>query len=193
MAKREDVAASGKQKPRGKVTDQFVQAGKQNLAKGREVKRKQEEARQASGQPLGQDRWSMLLDGRLTVRDLDDEEIAKQRVYNKRGSFTGKARILPSHLSQAFQSEALRRANEKFRTAAPEAVEGLMDIAKDVDVRTSDRIKAYIYIIDRSLGRTPETIRIEGASSFDAVTMEALGLDRDVATDAGGTGSEDGE
>jgi hypothetical protein len=38
-----------------------------------------------------------------------------------------------------------------------------------------------MYLQDRQLGKAPETVRIEGASAFDSVTMEALGLDRDMA------------
>lgn len=190
MAKRETAAeasrpkAPGKKAPRGKVTEKFTEAGKRNLAKGREDAKKKAAAAKASGIPLGKDRWSMLLDGRLTVRDLDDEEVRRMRVMDASGGFAGRARTLPSHIAQQFQQEAIRRATELFRSFAPRAVELLMEIAEDPDVKPEAQIRALQIALDRGLGKTPETIRLEGVSKFDKVTMDALGLDRDMADDA---------
>jgi hypothetical protein len=91
---------------------------------------------------------------------------------------------LPSHLAQAFHSEAIKRANDRIRTAAPEAVKALLEIGTNPDVKDSDRLKALMYVIDRGLGKTPEVVRIEGESGFDKMLADAVGLDRDLPVDA---------
>jgi hypothetical protein len=149
------------------------------------LKRGQERRKKKFAEPGEHDesqttRWRKLLDGQLTVKDLTDEEIARNRVHGKGGNFSGPAPRLPSHLVQAFQQEGLRRANDKFRTAVPEAVKLLIEIGRDPEVKESDRIRALQYVIDRALGKTAETVRIEGASKFDILSEQALDLDREL-------------
>ena len=199
MAKRETAASqsmprsSGKKSARGKVTKQFVDAGRENLAKAREAaKQKGKEARDA-GIPVGAERWAMLIDGRLSVSDLDDEEIRHARTFNENMGFTGNRRALPSHLAQQFQSEAIKRANDQFRIFMPDAVRRLIEIAEDPDVKPEVQVRALQLAMERGLGKTPETIRIEGANVFDTVTMEALGMDRELAGESDRASSKDGE
>lgn len=137
--------------------------------------------------PPARDRWAKLLDGTLTVRDLDDAEIAKMRVKGKGGTFSGKAPAIPSHLAQQFRSEAIRRAKEQINLATPEVTKELLKIARDADTKDSDRIKVLMYLMDRQLGKTPDTIRVEGESDFDSMLRRAVGLDREVADAAGGS------
>jgi hypothetical protein len=127
------------------------------------------------------DRWAMLLDGRLSIRDLDDEEIRKGRVRGADGGFGGRRSAVPSHLVMQFQQEAIRRAKAKITQATQEVTKELLDIARDQDVPVAQRIKVLMYLQDRQLGKAPETIRVEGASAFDEVAMEALGVDREMA------------
>lgn len=194
MAKR-DTSAGSKRRATSpmagkKQTPAQKAAAAANLAKGRASK--EEARRKAKEQPentmTAGERWAMLLDGTLTVRDLDDEEIRKMRVRSVDGTFNGAGRRLPSHLAVQFQQEAIRRATEMFRTAAPRAVERLLEIADDPDAKHSDVIKALSLIMDRGLGKVPETLRVEGASAWDVLGAEAAGLDRDLADLAGEAG-----
>lgn len=161
------------------------------LRRGQE-KRKKAFASASEAEDTQKQRWAKLLDGTLTVQDLTDEEITRMRVHGKGGQFSGRAQPLPSHLSQAFHREAIRRANDKLRTAAPEAVQALLDIGADPEVKEADRIRALMYIVDRALGKTPETIRVEGASAFDTMLGEAVGVARDLDVVPGEVVSEDG-
>lgn len=151
------------------------------LERGRAKRDANRAEREKAGHPDA-DRWARVLSGQLSVRDLDDEEIRKGRVRNKRG-FEGRAPSMPSHLQQQFQHEVIRRAKNKIIKETNSVTKALVDIAMDDDVPVAQRIKVLMYLQDRQLGRAPETVRIEGASAFDQVTMEALGLDRDM--DAG--------
>lgn len=126
-------------------------------------------------------RHKQLLEGTLTVADLDDDEIKRMRVKNRKGgTFSGAARPIPPRLVVEFQREALKRAQDKIRTATPEAVKTIMDIANDPEVKESDRLKAAMYLIDRGLGKAPETLRLEGADTWGSMLREAFGaVDRE--------------
>lgn len=180
MAKRESGARSTKRAtPRTAAEDA---AGRANLQKGRAKKAQAREEAAAAALPTAQERWAMLLDGTLAVRDLDDAEIRKMRVKSADGTFNGPARRLPSHLAQQFHQEAIRRANDRIRTAAPEAVKELLRIGSDPDVKDSDRIKALLYIIDRSLGKTPEVVRVETEDRWQQTLGEVV-VDRNLDDD----------
>ena len=166
-------------KPGFKQTPAQKAAAERNLARGKERKREMAKQAQAEGRETSTERWAKLLDGRLTVADLDDEEVAKMSVRAKDGTFSGSNRKLPSHLAQQFHQEAIKRANAQFRKSLNDAVKVLADIASDPDARDGDRIKAANLIIDRVLGKAVETVRIED-SRWDTVLAEAVGLDRDL-------------
>jgi hypothetical protein len=165
--------------------------GKQNLAKGREAKARKRAEAKAAGLPTAGARWAMLLDGTLTVSDLDDEEIRRGRVRGADGGFTGRRHSVPSHLMAEFQKELLRRAESKFKESVVDAIELYSKVVNDEDAKYSDRLKAADKIIERVFGKTPETIRIEGADKFESVIGDALFVDRDMADGVGGSGPED--
>ena len=190
MAPRKKAASRTDRDPR--VTPQSIAAGSANLAKGRAAKEESRRKARAEGRPRAKERWAQLLDGTLTVQELDDDEIKNMRPRGADGGFTGRGRKMPSHLAQQFQQEAIKRAQDRFRNAAPEAVKALIEIGTDPDVREGDRIRALMYVVDRALGKTPETIRVEGADRWSSLLDAAGGVgdvDRDLADLADGTGS----
>lgn len=189
MPKRDDAVSSKRSASRH--TAKAKAAGRANLAKGRAKKAEETRKAREQGTPRAGERWARLLDGSLSIEDLDDDEIKNMRVRGADGGFSGKRRPLPSHIAQAFHRESIRRANERFRTAAPEAVKALIEIGTDPEVNESARIRALMFVVERSLGKMPETVRVEGMSAFDRLTAEAVGLDRDMADLAGRLGDKD--
>lgn len=179
MAKRES-AATASQRQR-KPTKKQIEAGKANMAKGRADRKKKTDAARAAGVPRAGERWAALLSGQITVADLDEEELAKMRVRGADGGFTGRRPALPSHIAAAMQAESLKRAVDLFREAAPKAVKGLIEIANDPDVKPADRIRAYQLVMERSLGKVPDTVRVEAADSWGSLIADAMGspVDRD--------------
>lgn len=147
-------------------------------------KRREALASHKPGDERQKDRWSRLLSGSLTVAELEDKEIERMRVYGKGKTFSGRAPMMPSHLAQQFHQEAIRRATAKIRVNVGKAVEELVRIATDPDAKDSDRLKAITLIMDRGMGKVPETVRIEGQTEFDRMLSEAVGLDRGVVDDA---------
>lgn len=163
----------------------------ENLAKGREAKaRKRAEAKaaQESGEVrmTAGERWSMLISGTLTVQDLDDEELASMRMRGIDGTFNGRGRAIPSHIAQAMQHEAIKRAQAMFQNAAPAAVKRLIEIASDPDTKDADAIRALQLVMERSLGKVPDTVRVETQDAWGKLLREASPeqVDRSLADDA---------
>jgi hypothetical protein len=160
------------------VTDAAKQAGRKNLEVGRAAKQKaREEARAAGAMPAGE-RWAMLLDGSLLVSDLDDEEIKRKRVRGAAGGFDGRAPSMPSHLVQQFHSESIKRAQDRIHTAVPEAVDALLEIIADPEGKDGDKVRALMYLIDRGLGKTPETVHIKTNDPWGDMLGDSLEEDR---------------
>ena len=182
MTQRDDPAAGKRRpgRPKGsKPSAAQLAAGRANVAKGRQ--KRAEALSKADPEEAPGTRWSRLLDGTLTVKDLDDDEIQRMRVKGKGGLFNGRPKPIPSHLAQQFRQEAIRRAKEKINLATPKVTAALLKMADDPDVKDSDRIKILMYLMDRQLGKTPDVIHVEGESDFDAMLRKAVGLDRDLA------------
>lgn len=180
MAQREP-AKPRKQSASSRHTKKAIAAGTKNLEAGRKRREELAKKAQAEGRMDKGERWARLISGVDGVDTMDDEELAKMDLRNKNGVFGGKKKsYIPSHLAQAMHRESIRRAQEKFRTAAPEAVEALLEIGKNPDVKESDRVRALIFVIERALGKTPDVIRVEGTSEFDKMSAEAVGIVRDL-------------
>ncbi len=189
MTERERPAVASR-KGATKHTAKSKAAGRANLAKGRAAKREQIARARAAGQPTAGERWAMLLDGTLTVEDLDDDEVARGRIRGADGGFGGRRQPMPSHLVAQFQREHLKRVNQKFRNGVEAAAQLLVDIVEDPDVKMEVRVKAADMLINRVFGKAPETIRIEGADKFmEAVHDSTVGLNRDIPDDASGLSS----
>ena len=173
----------GRAKPRTAAQKAQIAATKDKArAAAAESRRKTREAH-GTGIPHSV-RWAKLLDGTLTVEELDDEEVAHGRLRNRDGSFTGRRPAIPSSIAQAMRKEYMRRIGDKFTHALPELVDVLVEIAKNPEVKEADRIKAINMVTDRVMGRAVETVRFEGASPFDSMLADAVGLDRDMVVDA---------
>lgn len=195
MAKRESPAAASKRtaepKPGTKGSRQTPaqkRAAEANLAKGRAARRKQQaeqEAREAAGEVrvTASERWARLLDGTLTVQDLDNDELARMQVRSADGSFAGRRRAVPSHIAQAMQREGIKRATEMFRVAAPRAVKRLIEIAEDPETKDADAIRAMDILLNRGLGKQPETVLIEEKSKWEDAQEAGFGVQREEMSD----------
>lgn len=184
MPKRERATRRTKPATGKKQTPAQKSAGEANLAKGRKAKQEQARAAREAGLPTGGERWAMLLSGQITVKDLDDQEIKRMKVRGQDGTFSGRRRAIPSNLILAFQREQVERANNEVRSMAIGAVKELYKMGTDVDVGEAARVRALTYLADRALGKTPETMRIEGMSGFDKMLSDAIGVDADLDIEA---------
>jgi hypothetical protein len=171
-------------KPR-KQTPAQRKAAAANLARGHEAREKRRQEREANPKDTRGQRWAKLLDGSLTVRDLDDEEIAKMTVRAADGTFVGRRPQLPSHLAQQMRAESVRRANDMLRTAGPKAVKRLLEIAEDPDTKDTDAIRALALVMERALGKVPDKVIVEGVDRWGQTLNDVtdVAVDRDLEPD----------
>lgn len=183
MPKRETAASASQRsaapkKPRGKVTDAFVHAGKENLAKGRAKRDKIREQAKDAGLDPAPVRWAQLLDGTITVRDLDDEELERFRMRSKDGLMSGRPAMVPSHIAQAMRSEGIRRFQETIENSLLKIADTLLDIMENGE-KDSDKIRAADILSNRILGKAPETITVRAETGFEELLRETSGIDID--------------
>lgn len=167
-------------KSRGVVTDEWVEKGKKNLAKGREKKEAQRAKARAEGAESATSKWARLLDGTMSVRELDDEELSHMRPRGADGGFGGGKRPIPSHIAQQMRNEMIRRAQHTLLTSVGDAAKAMQTIVNDPDAKDADKIRAGTTIMDRVLGKPDQTVRIESESEWDKAVRKAFAVDRDL-------------
>ena len=103
-----------------------------------------------------------MLDGSLSVEDLDDEELARGYPRAEDGSFRGRPSVIPTSLHQRVQRELFARAGEKLRTNLIDAAETMASIAVNPELDPKVRMDAAKWVIERLMGKTPEvTVSVE--------------------------------
>ena len=164
-----------------------VAAGRANLAKGTAARQKRAAEARESGALGAKQKWAMLLSGQLTVKDMDDEELARVQFRTKAGDFSGgRRKMIPSHIAQQIQAEKIRRADAGLKDLLPAAVKALKEIiengADGEVVKTADITKAVAMVLDRGLGKPEQKVQMNVTETpWDKVTAEALEVDRDLA------------
>lgn len=121
-------------------------------------------------------RWQRLLDGELTPRDMDDEELSRMQCRTWNGDFVGRPPNVPNKISRAIKDEILRRGEKGFNKYGPRAIRVVAEIMMDKTERGSDRLRAAAMILERVYGKVPEELRttVESAwdETFDEVSTE---------------------
>lgn len=157
------------------------EAALKNLAKGRAKKDAMAAQAKAEGRPSAGKRWRMLESGELSLADLDDEEIRRKSVRGKTGAIVGHRKISPA-LAEKFAKEGMRRAMTNLQAAGQRAAEGLVEMAEDPDLPPAVRLKALGMLLDRSLGKATETVKIDVADRFEDLMAKFVEIDREVGS-----------
>jgi hypothetical protein len=121
-------------------------------------------------------RYAQLLNGTLSVEDLDDEELAQGRLKSSDGSFRGRPpRVIPADLVQAMRREWLSRAEAKLRDALMEKGIGtLVSLAENEDVDPAVRLRAADKIIERTMGKVPDRVHIAAEDPVESLFRSIL-------------------
>lgn len=108
-----------------------------------------------------------IMNGQEDLSTWSEEELERG---SRRGS-DGKFRRPPTVVAKAVHDELVRRrmsaAYDLLRTNTYDAVEVLISIAKDTDADAAIRVKAAELILDRTLGKAPQTISLDVRSDGD--------------------------
>lgn len=163
------VALSGRRKPPSRKGIPATPKQMEALTKGKESRKAAAKARREREAKEGKtkSRWHMLLDGDITVVDLDIDELQRMQTRDGIGEFGGRPPVVPARLARDMKAELLRRGQATIDSAYPEAVDLLRAVVKDPKQKTADRLKAAQLLIERSAGRMPETVRVEKTAAWD--------------------------
>jgi hypothetical protein len=105
-------------------------------------------------------RTADLLEGKIAIGDLDDEELARGQLRDNRGTFSGRPpALIPRAMQQAMYRELLRRGEALVKDSFLEAIERVTEIAKTCpDPAVS--LKAATYVWERLAGKIPDKVEI---------------------------------
>lgn len=166
-----------------------MQKRKEYLKRGR--KKRAEMLASSDGTDSRSARWAALLDGTLTVKDLDDEELDKMQIRGKGGTFGGRHAAIPSHIAHQMSNERLRRtrtALEALSTKAIKVYEQVLDGDAFHDLKVADQVRVANAVLDRLMGRAPETVHVVQDDPWSRLLGDAVDDDRgldDLAGEAG--------
>lgn len=121
-------------------------------------------------------RYAELLSGKLSVEDLDDEEVAMGRLKAADGTFRGRPPVVvPAELVQAMRREWLSRAEDKLREALLERGIGtLTELAGSDRVDPAVRLRAAQALIERVMGKVPDKIQLAAEDPVEALFRNIL-------------------
>ena len=104
-------------------------------------------------------RFQKLCQGLISVKDLDDEELARGQCRGKDGNFANMApRSIPKSIHDEMVRRLFERADEKLKANLIDVVDTMTSIAKGTAYEPADRIKAATWVFERVRGKNPEVI-----------------------------------
>ena len=120
-------------------------------------------------------RYAELLQGYITVADLDDEELARGKLRDKNGDFRGgQPNMLPVQMVDAMRNELYRRANENLQAALMgPGIKTLVDLATG-SVDDKVRLKAATTIIERMMGKVPDRVKLSAEDPVEKLFRDIL-------------------
>lgn len=127
-------------------------------------------------------RYAMLMQGVITVEDLDDEEVARGQLRAVDGTFRGRPpKLMPTELVQAMRREWLSRAEAKLRDALMEKGLGtLVELAGNDQIDAAVRLRAATTIIERTMGKVPDRVVLAAEDPvetlFRSILNDPMGL-----------------
>ena len=102
------------------------------------------------------ERYQQLIDGVITVDDLDDDEIARGQLRNRNGGFSSPPQAIPWVMHDALRASMERRIQRQLMSKMTEVTDALIKIATNDYGSAEARVKAMALIFDRALGKVPE-------------------------------------
>lgn len=122
-----------------------------------------------------------FLDGKISIEDLDDEEIRRGQFRSIDGDFKGRPTdIIPRKFYDAVVRETIKRANDKFRQELEPSLMVLREIAQNPRAHADARYKSAVYLIERAAGKVPEKQEVAlTVSKWEADIQDLIFEDED--------------
>jgi hypothetical protein len=143
--------------------------------------------RTAEAHAKGESRFDKVLDGRIKVHQLDDEEIARGMIRDDAGTWAGnQKRVIPNKIAQAMVRELYKRAARMMQSVLPRSIEIAHEIMEN-GKKDADRLRAVELFQDRTLGRVPQHVAVHTDAAWED-TFEGVVWSEDAADSEGATG-----
>lgn len=164
----------------GKRCTQFAMKGKDFCNRhisDDPAERKQFKAEQKAKELTTNPRFQDLLTGKLSIEELDDEELL--RGYPKHPEYGfgwGSGRppsMIPRALHDRMVSELFKRADQQLKESLLDVVTTMTTIAKDPGFEAKDRIKAAQWVFERIRGKVPDVVQFKQDKPFEII-MEGI-------------------
>lgn len=109
-------------------------------------------------------RYQDLAEGRISIEDLDMEELTRGQLRNADGTFSGpKPHVIPRAMHDVLQKELQKRMQNMFNGQIMVGFDAIVEIAQDPRVSvTRERLAAAQYIVERGIGKIAEKQEISG-------------------------------
>lgn len=102
-------------------------------------------------------RMQELIDGTISIEELDDEELIRGQLRDKHGQFTGqKPLLIPRSMHQAVVRELVERGDGKLKKHFDNAIEVHAEIMNNPRANPQARLEASRYIWERIAGKIPD-------------------------------------
>lgn len=101
-------------------------------------------------------RMQDFLDGKITVADLDDDEIKKGKFKGPNGKFGPTPALVPAKFHVAMVNEFRKRMEKKFAKDSEMARRVLRELATNPRTHADARYKAAALLLERGLGKVVE-------------------------------------
>ena len=105
--------------------------------------------------------WANFSAGHIPIEDLDDDELAREKLRDGEGMFRGRnTEMVPRTLRRKVQSELNRRAVLTIQEDTFSYLATLKEISQDQNASPTERMKASQYLLERIIGPTPQKVEI---------------------------------
>lgn len=120
-------------------------------------------------------RYKALVEGTLDVEDLTTEELARGKLMDRNGRFTGRPpKFLPRQLVDAMRVEHHKRINAALEESLSDTVKTMRAIMKDETQDGATRLRAAIYVYERFMGKTPDRVEVKRGDKVDDVVNKIM-------------------
>lgn len=142
--------------PSRPATNQSDGRLKQNRAPSKVERKTPKKVRPRTVKGHVNERMQALLDGKISVTDLSNEELAKGRCYGPNGKFGKQSAVIPAKFYNEAIAEFKRRMEAKFQEDVEPMRKILQEMASNPRISADARYKSAVYLMDRAIGKVAE-------------------------------------
>jgi hypothetical protein len=126
------------------------------------------------------DKMAKVMSGEIPLSDLDEEELARGQLRNKNGQFSGGATlVVPKAMYAKMTTELFKRADDAMKENIVSAAETLTQIMLSEQADVKDRMKAAMWLIERVMGKTPETLIVGQTQPWEQLLMNITSTEKE--------------